>query len=183
MKERYLNALFVFAAAIFLSGVMWGSPSRAEFTLIDRADAWFFYTQRGVGSNNAACQVVSCVRGVCGSGARGRTQFSLYDARDGRGIMPEFISPRRAMPSQTATLELNGQVYVLQNPFKSPQFYLQVSEVQDAVEIVKQLQNLETQDRLGKFFVVDPQGRRHQFTVRGITESLSRMNRRCTPRG
>ena len=101
--------------ATFLWGGLLGSPVRAEFTLIDRAEAWFFYTQRGVGSRNAACQIVSCVDGVCGSGAASRTQFSLYDARDGMGITPEFVAPRRARPRQTATLEVNEKTFTLKN--------------------------------------------------------------------
>ncbi|MFT6104608.1 MAG: hypothetical protein ACJA1E_001030 [Paracoccaceae bacterium] len=159
------------------------SSVRAEFTLIDRADAWFFYTQRGVGQRNAACQLVSCVRGLCDTGASSRTQFSLYNARDGRGIRPEFIAPSRAASSDVAVLELNGKTFALQNQFQSPQFYMQVRNSGDADQIVDGLRALEARDRSGKFFVVDPKGRRHQFTVQGITESLSRMARRCTPRG
>jgi hypothetical protein len=60
---------------------------------------------------------------------------------------------------------------------------MQVRNSGDADQIVDGLRALEARDRSGKFFVVDPKGRRHQFTVQGITESLSRMARRCTPRG
>lgn len=157
------------------------SPARAEFTLVDRADAWFFYMQRGVGQRYAACQVVSCARGLCGSRQSARTQFSLYDARDGHGALPEFISPRRVQPGAQATLILNGEQFTLVNPFGSPQFFLQ-AHPNSADAIVAALQALEAQDDLGLFQVRDPDGAEHMFTVRGITRSLERMERRCTRR-
>lgn len=174
-----------------LQATLWGAcllvslsaaaPARAEFTLIDRAEAWFFYMQRGVGHRYAACQVVSCPRGVCGPGASARTQFSLYDARDGHGALPEFISPRRADPGAQASLVLNGEQFPLVNPFGSPQFFLQ-AHPDAAGPILQALQALEAQDALGRFTVRDPDGREHVFTVRGITQSLERMERRCTQR-
>lgn len=157
------------------------AAARAEFTLIDRADAWFFYMQRGVGRSYAACQVVSCVRGVCGAGGTARTQFSLYDARDGQGVMPEFVAPFRVGPGEVATLFVNGDRFDLHNRFASPQYYLQ-AENGSAERIVDALVALEAQDDLGKFMVLDPEGREHVFTVRGVTRSLDRMDRRCARR-
>ncbi len=157
-------------------------PARAEFTLIDRLGAWLFYTQRGVGSNYAACQVVSCVDGTCGMGRGGRTQFSLYDARDGRGIFPEFIAPRRVPPGGIARLDIAGREFVMKNTFPSPQFYLQVEKVEEAKAVLDRLVALERADSNGKFTVVDPFGARFEFTARGVTGSLDRMVRRCTPR-
>lgn len=156
-------------------------PARAEFTLIDRADAWFFYMQRGVGQRYAACQVVSCLRGICGAGGTARTQFSLYDARDGHGALPEFISPRRADPGARAKLIVDGAQFDLVNNFGSPQFFLQ-AEPESASEIVAALQSLEERDALARFHVRDPGGAEHEFTVRGVTRSLERMGRRCTRR-
>lgn len=182
MRLHFVRILrHLFFVAVFGSASA-SSPALAEFTLIDRADAWFFYTQRGVGQSNAACQVVSCVRGVCGAGATGRTQFSLYDARDGRGILAEFIAPRRARPGQTAILTIGSKQFSLRNQFRSPQFYMQPDSMDLSKDIIARLRKLERQDRLGKFTVKDPQGRSHVFTVHGINESLARMERRCTPR-
>ncbi|WP_213546851.1 hypothetical protein [Vannielia litorea] len=157
-------------------------PARAEFTLIDRLGAWLFYTQRGVGSSYAACQVVSCVDGTCSTGPGGRTQFSLYDARDGRGIFPEFIAPRRVPPGGVARLDIAGREFVMKNTFPSPQFYLQVESVREAKAVLNRLVALEQADSNGKFTVVDPFGTRFEFTARGVTGSLDRMVRRCTPR-
>ncbi|MBY6046840.1 hypothetical protein [Vannielia litorea] len=157
-------------------------PARAEFTLIDSLGAWFFYTQRGVGASYAACQVVSCVDGTCGSGRGARTQFSLYDARDGRGIFPEFIAPRRVPPGGVARLSIGGQDFVMKNLFPSPQFYLQIEKVEDAKAVLDYLVALEKADGNGKFTVVDPYGSRFEFTARGVTGSLDRMIRRCTAR-
>ena len=154
----------------------------AEFTLIDRADAWFFYMQRGVGRAYAACQVVSCERGRCAPNSSSRTQFSLYDARDGHGVMPEFVSPKRVAPGESAILAVRGQRYELVNRLSSPQYYLQAENGETAQAIVRALVDLESEERLGKFTVTAPSGREYPFTVRGVTESLVRMNRRCTRR-
>ncbi|QDC09264.1 hypothetical protein FHY55_08425 [Oceanicola sp. D3] len=163
-------------------GLLLPQPARAEFTLIDRLGAWLFYTQRGVGASYAACQVVSCVDGTCGTGRGGRTQFSLYDARDGRGIFPEFIAPRRVPPGGLAKLNIAGREFVMKNTFPSPQFYLQVEDVSDAKAVLNRLVALERADRNAKFTVVDPFGTRFEFAARGVTGSLDRMVRRCTPR-
>jgi hypothetical protein len=169
--------------SVALTVILLSAPTvaRAEFTLIDRAEAWFFYMQRGVGRSYAACQIVSCVRGVCGAGGTARTQFSLYDARDGHGVMPEFVAPNRVAPGAFATLFVNGDRFELHNRFSSPQYYLQ-AENGSAARIVDALLALEAQDGLARFVVLDPQGREHAFTVRGVTESLDRMERRCTRR-
>ncbi|MEQ3626895.1 MAG: hypothetical protein ABNH26_11700 [Celeribacter sp.] len=156
------------------------SPALAEFTMTDRSGAWFFYTQRGLGQGFAACQVVSCLRGVCSSSAASRTQFSLYDARDGRGAMPEFISPQRARPGQNALLDISGARFELSNLYKSPQYYMMSRTPAQAQEIIARLRGLEEADSNAKFHVTDPQGRRHEFTVRGVSVSLDRMQSRCT---
>ncbi|MFY0632308.1 MAG: hypothetical protein JXQ91_00725 [Vannielia sp.] len=166
-----------------LFGMVDTRPARAEFTLIDNLGAWLFYTQRGVGVSYAACQVVSCVDGTCGTGRGGRTQFSLYDARDGRGIFPEFIAPRRVPPGGMARLEIAGREFVMKNLFPSPQFYLQIEKVEDAKAVLNRLVALEKADSNGKFTVVDPFGSKYEFTARGVTGSLDRMVRRCTPKG
>lgn len=163
--------------------LLFSQAARAEFTLIDRLGAWLFYTQRGVGASYAACQVVSCVDGTCGTGRGGRTQFSLYDARDGRGIFPEFIAPRRVPPGGIARLDIAGREFVMKNTFPSPQYYLQIERVEDAKAVLDRLVALERNDGNGKFTVVDPFGTRFEFTSRGVTGSLDRMVRRCTPRG
>ncbi|MBT0956257.1 hypothetical protein IV417_02565 [Alphaproteobacteria bacterium KMM 3653] len=155
-------------------------PASAEFTLLDQSGAWLFYAQRGVGRSHAACQVVSCVRGTCGSGSRGRTQFSLYDARDGRGVRPEFIAPERVRPGAEVTLTLNGKSIQLRNTFKSPQFYLFVKSGSDAQLVLEELRALEASDANGKFTVSTPEGDAFPFTVRGVTTSLDRMGRRCS---
>ena len=156
--------------------------AHAEFTLIDRADAWFFYMQRGVGRAYAACQVVSCERGTCTPNSSSRTQFSLYDARDGHGVMPEFVSPTRIAPGESATLTLRGQRYELVNRLSSPQYYLQAENGEVSKAIVQALVDLENEERVGRFTVTAPSGREYPFTVRGVTESLARMERRCTRR-
>ena len=178
MGRRFFSGLLL---AAVLCGVTGAGPARAEFTMTDRSGAWFFYTQRGLGQGFAACQVVSCLRGVCSSGTASRTQFSLYDARDGRGAMPEFISPQRARPGATATLDIGGARFVLSNLFKSPQYYMMSRDRAQAAEIVARLRGLEQTDSNAKFHVIDPQGRRHEFTVRGVSVSLDRMQSRCSP--
>ena len=166
--------------AVALTGAAMPSPVRAEFTLRDQAGAWLFYTQRGVGQRYAACQVVSCVRGTCGNDANSRVQFSLYDARDGRGTWPEFIALERVQPGASARLEINGSSYRLTNTFASPQFYMMVSNPKDAQRVLADLRALEEKNGNGKFTVTDPSGREFIFTVRGVSESMSRMERRCT---
>lgn len=169
-------------AAMALALLGPGSAARAEFGQIDSAGAWFFYTQRGVGARYAACQVVSCVDGTCGIGRGGRTQFSLYDARDGRGIFPEFIAPRRVPSGGVARLEIAGESYRMRNTFPSPQFYMFIESVDSAKEVLNRLVALEKADGNARFAVTDPFGTRFEFTVRGVTESLDRMLRRCAPR-
>lgn len=174
-----LSATLPLLLSIGLWGGLSNGPARAEFALVDRADAWYFYTQRGVGRRNAACQIVSCVNGVCGAGTSSRTQFSFYDARDGLGATPEFVAPKRVRPSQTAILEVEDKLFVLRNLFSSPQYYLQIEQPDHAEDIISALRDLETRNKLGSFYVVDPQGSRHEFLVQGITESLDHMMSRC----
>ena len=177
-RAAWLSALVL---AVLLPLVTLPLPARAEFTLIDRADAWFFYMQRGVGRRYAACQVVSCLRGTCEMDETARTQFSLYDARDGHGAMPEFISPRRVPPGARASLFVDGTRFDLVNRFGSPQYFLQAN-TDSAQQIVDALRQLEARDALGRFVVRDAGGEDHVFTVRGVTRSLDRMERRCTRR-
>lgn len=175
-----LGLILVVLAMVFVA--LPSQKAHAEFTLIDRADAWFFYMQRGVGRAYAACQVVSCERGTCAPNSSSRTQFSLYDARDGHGVMPEFVSPTRIPPGESATLTLRGQRYELVNRLSSPQYYLQAENGEVSKAIVQALVDLENEERVGRFTITAPSGREYPFTVRGVTESLARMERRCTRR-
>ena len=177
---KRLGSIFMVLAVAVV--VLPPEKARAEFTLIDRADAWFFYMQRGVGRAYAACQVVSCESGTCTPNSSSRTQFSLYDARDGHGVMPEFVSPKRIAPGEIAILTLRGQQYKLVNRLSTPQYYLQAENGEVSASIVQALVDLESEERLGKFTITEPSGREYPFTVRGVTESLARMERRCTRR-
>ena len=181
MKRCMTRIFGVLLSVLMLSTGPFAGPARADFTLLDVAGAWYFYSQRGVGQRNAACQVVSCVGGTCAVGGLSKVQFSLYNGRDGRGVWPEFISPRRVPPGAVATLQINGTSFRLRNTFKSRQFYLLAETAQDARAVLNQLRRLERSDRNGRFTVVAPDGRRFEFSARGVNESLDRMARRCTP--
>jgi len=181
-RRRIFRIPRAIGLACALIAALLSAPGRAEFAQIDSAGAWLFFTQRGVGSKYAACQVVSCVGGTCGIGSGGRTQFSLYDARDGRGIFPEFIAPRRVPPGAVAQLEIAGERYQMKNTFPSPQYYLFIDDKGTAREVLNRLVALEKADENAEFYVTDPWGSRFRFTVRGVTTSLNRMVRRCTPR-
>lgn len=182
LRARRGSFLRVCVVGLALCMMLPSAPAKAEFTLVDRAEAWFFYMQRGVGRSYAACQVVSCVRGVCAAGGTSRTQFSLYDARDGHGVNPEFVSPSRVPPGGQATLRIGSDSYALRNRLNSPQFYLQAENGPVSKAIVESLVALEATNARARFVVEDARGRVHEFTVRGVTESLERMERRCTRR-
>jgi hypothetical protein len=96
--------------------------------------------------------------------------------------MPEFISPKRIAPGEIAILTLRGQRYELVNRLNSPQYYLQAENAEVSEAIVQALVDLESEERLGKFTITERSGREYPFTVRGVTESLARMERRCTRR-
>jgi len=182
-KLSFARFATLFCATLLAIFLIPAQVAKAEFTYVDSSGAWLFYTQRGVGANYAACQVVSCVRGVCTSGPNPRTQFSLYDARDGRGISPEFIAPRRVEPGGTAQLRIGTETFWLRNTFPSPQYYMFIENTADIRKVLRGLVELERRDDNAKFHVIDAGGTEHEFTVRGLTTSLNRMQRRCDPKG
>ena len=79
-------------------------------------------------------------------------------------------------------IQLEGQTYGV--PVRSPFAHAEIKSIdlEEAKAVLDRLVALERADSNGKFTVVDPFGARFEFTARGVTGSLDRMVRRCTPR-
>jgi len=124
-----------------------------------------------------SCQAIQCSRGICGGLDK---YFLLVTTPKLKYTVPEFNYGRMVEWATQVKLVIGKKTFILENREKKPGKFLSPLNGRDLVAINRSFLALEKAQPSAKFYVIDTNGYKRPFSVRGTHRVLKEFNRLCS---
>jgi len=169
---KFVSRLFL---GVFLAFSI-QSPLIAQVQVVKNIDSWHLI-RRLFHDRENSCQAIQCSRSVCGGLDK---YFLLVTAPKLKYTVPEFNYGRMVEWATQVKLVIGKKTFILENRTKKPDSFLSPLNGRDLTAINRSLLALEKAQPSAKFYVIDTNGYKRPFAVRGTYRVLKEFNRTCS---